>query len=321
MSSLGTLKASNSNSIYLCHSFNKGLRHRVQVINQKHPALHFEDNSQADKTLQLLFADSQKIKELSLSSLENKLFSCPPSIRQIGQAAIRISSAEFQQEFKLAGQLLCQAFSNNRLLIKNYHVNVGVQENGKKQTVEGSLPNVILNIVKLSILHKFSAQDLCSIRNNIIDHFINDSQLELNELEEITKDETVMKESIEHRNPRIITSLNTFQPIVDNENDCITIHKDLPKLKLSQDVKFRILDMSENDCVISIVNTNTEKNIEEILAEMKLDALEAFDAIAPECLAVYVEDSKTNKKLYRCIILNVTNNIANVYLIDSAKIR
>ena len=299
---------------------NEGSRHRVQVINQQQPPSD-ADHSQADKTLELLFADSQMIKEFGLSSLENKLFSCPPSIRQIGQASIRISATEFEREFKLVGQLLRQSFSNNGLLINNYRVNVGVEENGTKPTVEGSLPNIILNIVKLSILNKFSAHDLCCIRNNIINHFINDSELELNELEETPNDEIVMKERIEYRNPRIITSLNTFQPIVDSENNCIIIHNDLPKLNISQDVKFRILDKSENNCVISIVNTNTEK-IGQILEETNIDTLEAFDDMGPESLAVYVEETKNkNKKLYRCIILGVANSIVYVYLIDSAKIR
>ncbi len=208
------------------------------------------------------------------------------------------------------------------MLIKNYRVNIGIEEKGTKPTVEGSLPNIILNIVKLSILNKFSAHDLCCIRNNIINHFINYSKLELNDLEETPNDEIVMKERIEYTNPRIITSLNTFQPLVDTENNCIIIHKDLPKLNISQDIKFRILDKSENNCVISIVNTDTNKRIEQILEETKLDTLEAFDDMGPESLAVYVEETKNkNKKLYRCTILSVANSIVNVYLIDSAKIR
>ena len=309
-------------------------KQRVQILEKQEVKENVDGSGRVMVKMQ--FADNFQVKNVDLKELEGSLFICPVSLKKIGPASIRLSAADFREQFKLISQLFYQSYGNNkRLSIKDCKIDIKVAENKniKSPNINGSFPAIILNIAKLSVLHNLSAQQLCGLRNNIVDNCLHNNKLELNQLHE---DTYAIQESLEgitdkkNETKNGITNFKTFQPIVDNEAMTVNIHQSLPSIDIKQQFKFKIIDTkytSQTDqIIVSIVNENDDKNIEDVLKSLAAtNSLDAFDKnyIDSKSLAVYCEEDGRGSvvQLYRCLVLSTINSTARIYLIDSAKTR
>ena len=310
-------------------------KQRVQILEKEEVKQNVDGSGRVMVKMQ--FADNFQVKNVDLKELEGSLFICPVSLKKIGPASIRLSAATFREQFKLISQLFHQSYGNNkRLSIKECKIDIKVAENKniKSPSINGNFPVIIFNIAKLSVLHNLSAQQLCGLRNNIVDHCLYDNKLELNQLHE---DTNAIQESLEgihdkkNETKNGITNLKTFQPIVDNEAMTVNIHQSLPSIYIKEQFNFKIIDSKytgqTDQKIVSIVNENDDKNVEDVLKSLAAtNSLDAFDnncKDSSKSLAVYCEEDGTGSvvQLYRCLVLSTTNSTARIYLIDSAKTR
>ena len=256
------------------------------------------------------YLDTQLTAKISLDNI----FSCPLNLLQMPPAALTAASltVRTKDRYKLLNTLLLISVSEKSLNLEEVQLRVRLQLESKNEfETRFEFPELLLNLPNKSCIRNLSSEQLCTIRNSLVESYIcKTGNLQLEMLNE-TKDD-VLDELIDEENEIHPNQLFSNPQSIDAEKKSVKMNDNLPEILLEDEEIVQIISVSHDHCILTL------ERFEQFGSDLRrvLEKSERLELISPEpnSLALYCGGSTP----VRCIVQEPGDTV-EIYLVDSGQ--